>query len=63
MLCWSTIYLALLVGAASARPVYFNKIARRATLDTGSCGSPEVEFVNGLDGRNQPAFEPVDQNR
>lgn len=61
MLCWSTVHLALLAGAVSARPVHFYKYARRATLDTGSCGSPEIEFANGLDGRNQPAFQPVNQ--
>ncbi|GJJ15508.1 hypothetical protein Clacol_009786 [Clathrus columnatus] len=61
MLCWSAVYLALLVGAVSARPVHFYKYARRAALDTGSCGSPEIEFANGLDGRNQPAFQPVNQ--
>lgn len=35
--------------------------ARRAALDTGSCGSPAIEFAAGLDGRTQPAFEPVNQ--
>lgn len=32
---------------------------RRAALDTGSCGSPAIKFANGLDGRTQPAFAPI----
>lgn len=35
--------------------------ARRAALDTGSCGSPAIEFADGLDGRDQASFEPVNQ--
>jgi len=33
---------------------------KRQTVSTGSCGSPGIEFANGLDGRTQPAFEPID---
>jgi hypothetical protein len=28
-------------------------------LDFGSCSNPTIKFANGLDGRNQPAFAPV----
>lgn len=62
MLAWSVIYIASLAGAVSARPIGFYTHVRRATLDTGSCGSPEIKFANGLDGRTQPAFAPVDSS-
>ncbi|OAP60553.1 hypothetical protein AYL99_05555 [Fonsecaea erecta] len=29
-------------------------------LDLGSCPDPTIIFANGLDGRNEPAFEPHD---
>jgi hypothetical protein len=35
--------------------------ARRAALDTGSCGSPAIEFAVGLDGRKEASFEAVNQ--
>lgn len=27
----------------------------------GSCSNPSIKFANGLDGRNEPAFAPVDE--
>lgn len=30
-------------------------------LDFGSCSDPAIEFANGLDGRNEPAFIAVNQ--
>ncbi|KAF8578954.1 hypothetical protein K439DRAFT_1638439 [Ramaria rubella] len=59
MLCFPILFLTHL-ATAYARPLEFTR-GRRAALDTGSCGSPEIEFANGLDGRNEPAFEPVNQ--
>src|SRR5271154_6747187 len=41
-----------------ARILHFHK---RTTVDTGSGGSPEIEFAFGLDGRTEAAFEPVDE--
>jgi hypothetical protein len=35
--------------------------ARRAALDTGSCGSPAIEFAVGLDGRKEASFQAVNQ--
>ncbi|KIW32208.1 uncharacterized protein PV07_03768 [Cladophialophora immunda] len=32
-----------------------------SSLDFGSCPDPTIIFADGLDGRNQPAFEPHDQ--
>jgi len=43
---------------STARMIHFPK---RAVVDTGSCGSPGIEFANGLDGRTQPAFEPINE--
>lgn len=34
---------------------------KRAALDFGSCGSPAIEFANGLAGRTEGAFQAVDQ--
>ncbi|KIW95467.1 uncharacterized protein Z519_04052 [Cladophialophora bantiana CBS 173.52] len=31
-----------------------------SSLDLGSCPDPTIIFADGLDGRNQPAFEPHD---
>ena len=36
-------------------------IYKRASIDLGSCGSPAIEFANGLDGRTQPAFQPLNE--
>ncbi|KAI1876852.1 uncharacterized protein JN550_000924 [Neoarthrinium moseri] len=36
-----------------------NAKKRRAALDTGSCGSPAIEFADGLDGRKEASFAPV----
>jgi len=44
---------------STARVLHFNK---RTTVDTGSCGSPEIEFAFNLDGRTEAAFEPVDES-
>lgn len=35
--------------------------ARRAALDTGSCGSPAIQFAVGLDGRKEASFQAVNQ--
>lgn len=32
-----------------------------ATGNFGSCTNPSIKFANGLDGRKEPAFAPVDQ--
>ena len=32
-----------------------------SSLDLGSCANPTIIFANGLDGRNEPAFAPVDE--
>jgi hypothetical protein len=35
--------------------------ARRAALDTGSCGSPAIKFAVGLDGRKEASFQAENQ--
>jgi hypothetical protein len=35
---------------------------KRAALDFGTCTNPSIDFENGLDGRNQPAFIPNNLN-
>lgn len=35
--------------------------ARRAALDTGSCGSPAIQFAANLDGRKESSFQAVNQ--
>jgi hypothetical protein len=56
---FSTITLALALSTfTNARMLHFSK---RQTVDVGTCGSPGIEFANGLDGRTQPAFEPIDE--
>jgi hypothetical protein len=35
--------------------------ARRAALDTGSCGSPAIQFAVGLDGRKEASFQAENQ--
>ncbi|KAL8795167.1 MAG: hypothetical protein Q9195_002322 [Heterodermia aff. obscurata] len=32
----------------------------KRALDLGSCTDPSIKFANGLDGRTEPAFAPVD---
>jgi len=32
-------------------------------LDLGSCGSPEIQFANGLDGRKEPSFQGLSISR
>jgi hypothetical protein len=54
---FSTAVILSLSSAALARPLGFQR--RAAALDTGSCGSPEIQFANGLDGRNEPSFQGV----
>lgn len=39
-----------------------NGNAEGATGSFGSCSNPSIKFANGLDGRNEPAFAPVDEN-
>jgi hypothetical protein len=34
---------------------------RREVIDTGSCGSPGIEFAFGLDGRTEAAFQPINE--
>jgi hypothetical protein len=36
--------------------------AAAAALDTGSCGSPAIKFADGLDGRTEASFAPVNTN-
>ncbi|OIW31890.1 hypothetical protein CONLIGDRAFT_244650 [Coniochaeta ligniaria NRRL 30616] len=50
-------------AAASKRrlAVRTSSKARRAALDTGSCGSPAIEFAVGLDGRKEASFQAVNQ--
>lgn len=38
-----------------------NGNAAAATGSFGSCSNPSIKFANGLDGRNEPAFAPVDE--
>ncbi|GFP57680.1 pathogenicity cluster 5 protein d [Trichoderma asperellum] len=38
-----------------------NGNAAGATGSFGSCSNPSIKFANGLDGRNEPAFAPVDE--
>lgn len=33
-----------------------------ATGDFGSCSDPSIKFANGLDGRKEPAFAPVNES-
>ena len=33
----------------------------KRALDFGSCTDPTIKFVNGLDGRKEPAFAPVNE--
>ncbi|KAM0470553.1 hypothetical protein ACHAPX_009816 [Trichoderma viride] len=35
--------------------------AAGATGSFGSCSNPSIKFANGLDGRTEPAFAPVDE--
>lgn len=46
--------------AASSVSVSARALPPRATT-FGSCGSPAIIFADGLDGRNQPAFEPANE--
>ena len=50
--------LFALASLSHARIVHFN---RRATVDTGSYGSPEIEFAFRLDGRTEAAFQPINK--
>jgi hypothetical protein len=45
---------------SSARLVHFDKRQSNAD-DFGTCGSPEIKFAFGLDGRTEAAFEAVDE--
>ncbi|KAM0444453.1 hypothetical protein ACHAO4_010148 [Trichoderma viride] len=38
-----------------------NGNAAGATGSFGSCSDPSIKFANGLDGRNEPAFAPVNE--
>ncbi|KIJ52486.1 hypothetical protein M422DRAFT_43341 [Sphaerobolus stellatus SS14] len=38
-----------------------NVRAVSANNDLGSCGSPEIQFANGLDGRKEPSFAPINE--
>lgn len=38
-----------------------NGKAAGATGSFGSCSNPSIKFANGLDGRKEPAFAPVDE--
>lgn len=38
-----------------------NKNAAGATGSFGSCSNPSIKFANGLDGRKEPAFAPVNE--
>ncbi|PON20365.1 hypothetical protein TGAM01_v210744 [Trichoderma gamsii] len=38
-----------------------NGNAAGATGSFGSCSNPSIKFANGLDGRTEPAFAPVDE--
>jgi len=45
-----------ILSSVSARPIHY-----RRALDFGKCGSPEIQFANGLDGRNEPSFQAINQ--
>ncbi|KAG8891769.1 hypothetical protein FRB99_003367, partial [Tulasnella sp. 403] len=47
--------------AASPHARDYHRHRIRQTPNTGSCGSVEIQFANGLDGRTEPAFQPVNQ--
>jgi hypothetical protein len=57
------IILGMVFSTASlstARVVHSHHYERRQTAnDFGSCGSPEIKFAFGLDGRTEAAFQPV----
>lgn len=55
------VFVTSLVASASicnARILHFYK---REVIDTGSCGSPGIEFAFGLDGRTEAAFQPINE--
>ncbi|EXJ67981.1 uncharacterized protein A1O5_08595 [Cladophialophora psammophila CBS 110553] len=57
----TTAAAATTTAAASAATTSTSAAATGSSiLDLGSCPDPTIIFADGLDGRNQPAFEPHD---
>ncbi|KAK3318986.1 hypothetical protein B0H66DRAFT_623263 [Apodospora peruviana] len=47
------------LAASAAKVRRFAKARRQASLDFGSCGSPAIQFAEGLDGRKEASFQNV----
>jgi hypothetical protein len=46
-----------LLSLSLARVIHYEK--RAANIDLGICGTPEIKFAFGLDGRTEAAFQAI----